>query len=128
MFEELDDDSWDAIDALLPGQKGRGRPRADDRSTLNAILYVLTTGCRWDDLQSTQYDHSYTTAWRRLKRWEEQGVLKSVLDALIANGYSKGVVKMDSLSIDSTTIPAKKGVRWSATTATRGSTGRRYTR
>jgi transposase len=109
MFEELDDDSWEAIDAFLPEQKGRGRPRADDRSTLNAILYVLTTGCRWDDLQRTQYDHSYTTAWRRLRRWEEQGVLKAILDALIAKGYSLGVVEIGSLSIDSTTVPAKKG-------------------
>ena len=109
MFEELDDESWKAIGALLPRQSGPGRPRADDRSTLNAILYVLTTGCRWDDLQKTQYDHCYTTAWRRLRSWEEQDVLKSVLDALVANGYSKGVVKMDSLSIDSTTVPAKKG-------------------
>ena len=111
MFKELDDDSWDAIGALLPEQTGRGRPRAGDRSTLNAILYVLVTGCRWDDLQSTQYDHYYTTAWRRLKRWEEQGVLKRILDALMANGYSLGMLKMESLSIDSTTIPAKKGER-----------------
>ena len=87
MFEELDDDSWGAIGALLPEQEGRGRPRADDRSTLNAILYVLTTGCRWDDLQKTQYDHCCTTAWRRLKRREAQGVLKGVLDSLVANGH-----------------------------------------
>jgi transposase len=111
MFQELDDESWESIDVLLRRQIGRGRPRADDRSTLNAILYVLTTGCRWDDLQSTQYDHCYTTAWRRLKRWEEEGTLKRILDALIANGYSKGIVTMGSLSIDSTTIPAKKGER-----------------
>ena len=109
MFKELGEDSWDAVGALIPKQTGRGRPRADDRSTLNAILFVLTTGCRWDDLQKTQYGHCYTTAWRRLRRWEEQGVLKRILDALVARGYSLGVVKMASLSIDSTTIPAKKG-------------------
>lgn len=70
--------------------------------------HTTTTGCRRDDLQDTQYDHCYTTAWRRLRRWEE-GVLKTILDALIARGYSLGVVKMDSLSVDSITIPAKKG-------------------
>jgi transposase len=80
MFEELNYESWAVIGALLPKQSGPGRSRADDRSTLNAILYVLTTGCRWDDLQKTQYDHCYTTAWRRLRSWEEQGVLKSVLE------------------------------------------------
>lgn len=127
MFKELGDDSWAVIEAIIPKQRGRGRPRADDRSTLNAILYVLKTGCRWDDLQDAQYDHCYTTAWRRLRRWEEQGVLKRVLDALLARGYSLGAVKMDSLSIDSTTIPAKKGERSSGSTATGESMVPRYT-
>jgi hypothetical protein len=27
-----------------------GRPRADDRRTVNGILFVLRTGCRWHDL------------------------------------------------------------------------------
>ena len=126
-FRELSDDAWSVIEALLPKQKGRGRPRSDDRATINAILYVLTTGCRWDDLSKTQYGHWYTTAWRRLKRWEEQGVWKRILDSLISKGYSR-VVKMDSLSIDSSTVPAKKGEIWLALTVTSGSRERRSTR
>ena len=125
-FRELSDDAWSIIEALLPKQKGRGRPRSDDRATINAILYVLTTGCRWDDLSKTQYGHWYTTAWRRLKRWEEQGVWKRILDSLISKGYSR-VVKMDSLSIDSSTVPAKKGEIWLALTVTSGSRERRST-
>ena len=126
-FRELGDDAWSVIEALLPKQKGRGRPRSDDRATINAILYVLTTGCRWDDLSKTQYGHWYTTAWRRLKRWEEEGVWKRILDSLISKGYSR-VVKMDSLSIDSSTVPAKKGEIWLALTVTSGSRERRSTR
>ena len=126
-FRELSDDAWSIIESLLPKQKGRGRPRSDDRATINAILYVLTTGCRWDDLSKTQYGHWYTTAWRRLKRWEEQGVWKRILDSLISKGYSR-VVKMDSLSIDSSTVPAKKGEIWLALTVTSGSRERRSTR
>ena len=125
-FRELGDDAWSVIEALLPKQKGRGRPRSDDRATINAILYVLTTGCRWDDLSKTQYGHWYTTAWRRLKRWEEEGVWKRILDSLISKGYSR-VVKMDSLSIDSSTVPAKKGEIWLALTVTSGSRERRST-
>ena len=124
---ELADEQWDMVQPLIPKQTGRGRPRVDDRSTLNAILYVLSTGCRWDDLSKTQYSHCYTTAWRRLKRWEEEGIWKRILDALVARGYSLGIMKMDSLSIDSTTVPAKKGERPLALTATSGSKGRRYT-
>jgi len=111
---------------LIPRQTGRGRPRAKDRTTINAILYVLTTGCRWDYLQRTQYRHCYTTAWRRLKMWEEQGLWKRIMDAVISKAYSSGMVKMDSLSIDSSTVPAKKGAILWASTGTSESRERRF--
>jgi transposase len=109
MEDELTDEQWATIRPLIPKQMGPGKPRADNRETLDAILYVLSTGCRWENLEKTRYSHHYTTAWRRLKRWEEDGTWKGMLDALISKGYSIGIVKMDELSIDSTTIPAKKG-------------------
>ncbi len=127
-IRELTDQQWKVIQPFMPEQTGRGKPSADDRATLNAILYVLSTGCRWEDLQKRQYNHYYTTAWRRLKRWEEQGVWKSIVDALISRGYPLGVVKMGSLSIDSTTAPAKKGEDWLAMTVMRGSRERRSMR
>jgi transposase len=97
------------IKPLIPEQKGRGRPRANDRATINAILFVLTTGCRWDDLKKRDHRIWYTTAWRRLKRWEEQEAWKRIMDTLVARGYSLGIVDMQSVSIDSSTVPAKKG-------------------
>ena len=127
-MEELTDKQWETIQPMMPKQIGPGKPRADDRETLDAILYVLSTGCRWEDLRKTQYNHHYTTAWRRLKRWEEGGTWKEMLDSLISKGYSLGIVKMDSLSVDSTTVPAKKGEGWLALTVTNASRGRRYTR
>jgi len=30
--------------------KARGRPRAHEREVINGIFYVLSTGCRWEDL------------------------------------------------------------------------------
>lgn len=126
-IRELTDQQWEVIQPIIPRQTGRGKPRADDRATLNAILYVLSTGCRWEDLRKTQYSHHYTTAWRRLKRWEEDGIWKRILDSLVAKGYSLGTVKMDSLSIDSTTVPAKRGEGLLALTVIKGSRERRYT-
>src|SRR5262245_7928622 len=46
----LTDSQWAVIEQLLPPPARTGRPRADDRSTLNGILYVLRSGCRWQDL------------------------------------------------------------------------------
>lgn len=55
---------------------------------------------------------SHKSVWERHKKWSEKGVWKKVMDALVAKGYSGGKVKVDSLSIDSSTVPAKKGERW----------------
>jgi transposase len=128
MEDELTDIQWAMIQPLIPRQTGPGKPRADDRETLDAILYVTSTGCRWENLKRTDYSHHYTTAWRRLKRWEEDGTWKRIFDSLVSKGYSLGIVKMDELSIDSTTVPAKKGESRLAMTVTSTSRGRRYTR
>jgi hypothetical protein len=70
-FCELSDDEWVVIKPLLPPRSRVGRPRADDRRIINGILYVLTTGCRWMNMPP-EYG-SYKTAWRRLKRWQDEG-------------------------------------------------------
>lgn len=106
-FKELTDEQWEYVRPLLPAPAKEGRPRADDRRTINAVLFVLKTGIPWNDLPSQYGDD--VTAWRRLKKWEKQGVWKGIMDALISDGYSNGRLQLDSLSIDSTTIPAKKG-------------------
>ena len=125
-FKPLTDEQWKYIEPLLPPPEKEGKPRADDRRTINAILYVLKTGTPWNDLPEEYGDDS--TANRRLRRWEKEGVWKRFMNALLSDGYSEGKLKVDNLSIDSDTIPAKKGVSSSVTTVTRRSMGRRYTR
>jgi hypothetical protein len=48
---DLTDEQWAVIEPLIPQQKsGPGRKRNDDRQTLNGILFVLKTGCAWEDV------------------------------------------------------------------------------
>ena len=54
MDKELGDEQWELIAPLLPKPKGRGKPRAEDRRTLNGILWVLRSGARWKDLPPTE--------------------------------------------------------------------------
>ena len=107
-FKELTDEQWEYIRPLLPKPTWTGRPRTDDRQTVNAILFVLKTGIPWNDLPKEYGDDS--TANRRLIEWEKQGVWKHIMDALISDGYADGKLNIDNLSVDSDTIPAKKGV------------------
>ncbi len=116
-FRALTDEQWEYIQPLLPPRAKEGKPRADDRRTINAILYVLKTGIPWNDLPEEYGDDS--TANRRLIRWEREGVWKRIMDALVSDGYSNEKLTIDRLSIDSDTIPAKKGESLSVMTLTR---------
>ena len=55
---------------------------------------------------------SHKSVWERHKKWSENDTWRKIMDALVAKGYSGGKVKVDSLSIDNSTVPAKKGERW----------------
>ena len=61
---DLTDKQWSIIEPLIPAEKDGGRPRSTDmREVMNAIFYMLRTGCQWDYLpkcfpaKSTVYDY-----------------------------------------------------------------------
>jgi transposase len=74
---DLTDDEWELVAPLLPKPRRVGRPREVDlRVVLNAILYILATGCQWRALpkdfppftsvQYYFYDWRDTRVWRRI--------------------------------------------------------------
>jgi transposase len=106
-FQVLTDDQWNLIEHSLPIPAYTGRPRANDRKTINGILYVLLSGCGWMDIPA-KYG-SYKTSWERHKKWSVKGVWKSIMNSLVSQGYIRGLVNIDNLSVDSSTVAAKKG-------------------
>jgi transposase len=45
---DMTDPEWAVIEPLIPAAKPGGRPRKTDmRAAINAILYLLRTGCPW---------------------------------------------------------------------------------
>ncbi len=60
-FQEITNKQWNMVESHLPPPAKTGRPRADDRTTINAIMFVLITGCRWIDLlQGMVVNHLHT--------------------------------------------------------------------
>ena len=76
----LTDRQWQVVRPLLPPKHPRGRPRIDRREILDAILYVVRTGCQWRQLPHdfANWKTVYTVFWR----WRRAGVWKGVNDAL----------------------------------------------
>ena len=78
---DLSDAEWALVAPLIPPSKHGGRPRSVNvREILNAIFYVLWTGCQWKALpkdfppKSTVYDY--------LDLWEWDGTLERLHHAL----------------------------------------------
>lgn len=115
MAKELTDAQWAALAPLLPPPARTGRPRADDRRTLNGILQVLTTGCRWQDLPA-QYG-SPVTCWRRLHTWQADGTWDRIWHAFLKMLDKQKRLDWQRAVLDSSTVPAKKGGGPSATPA-----------
>src|SRR5471030_2833736 len=95
---DLSDDELALLEPLMPEARKSGR--ADDRTIMNAIFYVLRTGMPWRDLPE-RYG-PYTTAYNRFNRWSRRGIWKKIFDTLAAKSR-------DSLYlIDSTIVKAHR--------------------
>ena len=84
-----------------------GRPRADDRKTLEGVLWVLRTGARWQDVPR-EYG-SPTTCWRRLREWEESGVWEQLWRIILACLQAEQKLDWAQAFLDGSFVPAKKG-------------------
>jgi transposase len=111
-MRDLTDAQWALLQPLLPARSRTGRPRADDRRTLNAILYVLRTGCAWRDLPEKYGDDS--TAHRRLQRWQQEGVWRRIYRTLLGMLERMKRIDWSSGLLDGSFVPAKRGAMRSA--------------
>ena len=78
---DLTDAQWQELAPLLPAAKPGGRPRTVDmREVINAILYVLRSGCTW---RMVPHDlPPWSTAWGYFRRWRMNGTWERIHDAL----------------------------------------------
>src|SRR5262245_21956446 len=78
------DDLWLIVQHVLPReelQRSRGRPWIPPRRILDAVLYVLRTGCQWKAVPRTFASGS--TVHRRFQRWVERGIWEAMWRLLL---------------------------------------------
>ncbi|WOJ91638.1 IS5 family transposase (plasmid) [Methylocapsa polymorpha] len=78
---DMNDSEWTLIAALIPPARRGGRPRdVNLREVLNAIFYVLATGCQWQALPKDLPPKS--TAHHYFMLWDWDGTLERIHEAL----------------------------------------------
>ena len=108
----LSDDLWAVLEPLLPEDlpkpKG-GRPRIPNKAVLTGILFILRTGTPWELLPKEMGCGSGMTCWRRLRDWQQAGVLEAMHQALLDKLGELGAIDWSRVAVDSASVPAKRG-------------------
>ena len=78
---DLSDKEWQIIEPLIPPAKPGGHPRTVDmREVVNAIFYLLRTGCSWEMLP---HDFPpYSTVYYYFRRWQKRGLWEQINQVL----------------------------------------------
>src|SRR5947208_4209494 len=111
---DVTDEQWRLIERLLPVYPG-GRPRTTDlRDVVDAILYVLRTGCQWRYLPKDFPPKS--TVWRYFDEWRHNGTLDTIHDRLRTKvrtaakpSAPRTTASVDSQSVDTTSGGEQRG-------------------
>ena len=78
---DLTDAEWALVEPMIPPAKRGGRRREINvREVLNAVFYVLSTGCQWQALPKDLPPKS--TAHHYFALWDWDGTLERIHDAL----------------------------------------------
>jgi len=104
---DVTDGQWALIEPHIPVYPG-GRPRTTDlRDVVDAIFYVLRTGCQWRYLPKDFPPKS--TVWRYFDEWRHNGTLDTIHDKLrtkvrtAEKPYApRTTASVDSQSVDTT--------------------------
>jgi transposase len=77
---KITDDTWVQLRPLIPPPSRIGRPRVDDRTCLEGIIYQAEHSCRWRDIPPSY--GSYITIWRRARKWIQDGTIARIHERL----------------------------------------------
>jgi transposase len=111
---DVTDEQWALIEPHIPVYPG-GRPRKTEvRDVLDAVLYILRTGCQWRYLPLDFPPRS--TVWRYFDEWRHNGTLdvihgtlRTKVRTLEKPYHPRTTASVDSQSVDTTSGGEARG-------------------
>jgi putative transposase len=102
---DISDEAWEILEPMIPPEKPGGRSRTTDmREVINAIWYLLMSGCQWRMLP-----HEFppwSTVWSYFRTWRKTGVwelmhttLRERLRSRLGRESTPSAVIIDSQSV-----------------------------
>jgi len=131
---DLTNEEWALVEPMIPpAKRGGGKRTADMREVVNAVMYVLSTGCQWralpKDLPPRSTVHGYLDLWNwdgtldrihhalYVKCREKAGRDASPTAAIIDSQSVKSAEKGGVASTLADTMRARKSKATSATSS-----------
>jgi putative transposase len=112
---DLTDIEWLIVEPLIPLAKPGGRPReVNIREVLNAIFYLLRSGCAWrmlpHDFPPWQTVYGYFRAWRKDGIWEQiNDALREAVRSQAGRELEPSAAIIDSQSVKTTETKGERG-------------------
>ena len=112
----LSQSQYDWLAAKLPEPVSTAKRVVSNNELLNGILFVLKTGCRWQDIPASVCAHGYSSCWRRLNFWRKRGQLKLVWRQVLVVLDHEGKLDLSLGNLDGTLVqaPQFQGVGYDA--------------
>lgn len=112
---DLTDAAWALVEPMLPAARPGGRPRKTNlRGVVNAILYLMRTGCQWR-LLPREFP-VWGTVYHYFRSWETSGTWTHLHKTIYEQGRAAAgrtacptVVMMDSQSVKTTERGGRRG-------------------
>lgn len=99
---------YDWLAAKLPEPVSKTKPTIPNDELLNGVLFVLKTGCRWQDIPASLCTHGYASCWRRCNFWRRRGALKLVWQQILALLERQGKLDLSLGHLDGSFVQSPK--------------------
>lgn len=101
----ITDELWKRLGPLIAAAKVRSgrKPLQNDRAFLEAVFFVVRTGCPWRDLPP--HFGRWLTVYQRFRRWRLNGTWTRLFELV---DQAIPLKDIDELFLDSTTVRAHR--------------------